>query len=145
MLQSFQKFLRTDREILACVILEKKWTQNWRFTPKADFFENLFYVTLFSYYALLCFKVSENLLERILRFHNFLGIIVQKVPFCHKREVFWKLFSCDFCLSIMVYYAAKFQLVRPDPEILACVHFGQNMVQNCHCAQKSNFLKTSRM
>ena len=67
MRQSFQKFIRADLEILACIIFGKSWTKIGTFPQRNFFFQISLMWLSSSYYVLLCCKVSENSLELILR------------------------------------------------------------------------------
>ena len=61
------------------------------------------------------------------------------VPF-PKGRFFWRLGFCDFCLSTMTYYAAKFQkFLRAHLEMLACLSLGQDWVQIASFLQKQFF------
>ena len=51
MRQSFQKFIRADLEILACIIFGKSWTKIGTFPQRNFFFSNFTYVT---FVFLLC-------------------------------------------------------------------------------------------
>ena len=121
MLQSLQKFLVADPEILVCVILGQNWDKIVPM-PKRGFFENFIYVTfvyLIFPIMLQSFRKSFRADPEILAYVIFWAKLGQNYPFSSKR-CFWNFYLCEFCLLNKPYYAAKFQKIfSEDSEILA--------------------------